>query len=77
VDWVRVKSKMLSAVAYNGEWRQLYLKFRSGDIYCYRDVPVEEYDELLAAESKGEYARGHILHCYPYQRVHAAVYTAS
>ena len=77
MDWGRVKSKMLSAVAYNGEWRQLYLKFRSGDIYCYRDVPVEEYDELLAAESKGEYARGHILHCYPYQRVHAAVYTAS
>ena len=77
MDWVRVKSKMLSAVAYNGEWRQLYLKFRSGDIYCYRDVPVEEYDELLAAESKGEYARGHILHCYPCQRVHAAVYTAS
>src|ERR1044071_6048367 len=31
---------MLSAVAYNGEWRQLYLKFRSGDIYCYRNVPV-------------------------------------
>jgi hypothetical protein len=54
VNWVRVKSKMLSAVAYNGEWRQLYLRFRSGDVYCYRDVPAEEYEELLAAESKGE-----------------------
>ena len=77
MNWVRVRSKMLSAVAYNGEWQQLYLKFRSGDVYCYRDVPAKEYEELLAAESKGEYARAHILHCYLYQRVHSAVYTAS
>jgi hypothetical protein len=77
VNWVRVKSKMLSAVAYNGEWEQLYLKFRNGDVYCYRDVPLEAHEELLAAKSKGEYARAHILRCYPYQRVHTALYTAS
>ena len=36
MNWVRVKSKMLAAVAYNPEWHHLYLEFRSGDIYCYR-----------------------------------------
>ena len=77
MDWVRVKSKMLSAVAYNGEWEQLYLKFRSGDVYCYRGVPLEAYEELLTAKSKGEYAQAHILHRFPYQRVHTALYTAS
>jgi hypothetical protein len=77
VNWVRVKSKMLSAIAYDDDWRQLYLRFRSGDIYCYRDVPVERYYELLAADSKGEYARHHNLNHYPYQRVRSAVRDAS
>lgn len=39
MNWVRVKSKMLAAVAYNPDWHYLYLEFRSGDIYCYRCVP--------------------------------------
>jgi len=37
---------MLAAVGYNRHWQQLYLKFRSGDVYCYRGVPVEQYQEL-------------------------------
>src|SRR5689334_17462030 len=53
VNWVRVKSRMLAAVAYNHDWRHLYLEFRSGDVYCYRGVPVDRYEELLAADSKG------------------------
>jgi len=77
VKWTLVKSRMLAAVAYNHDWQQLYLKFRSGDIYCYREVPVERYEELLAADSKGEYVRGHILNRYQYRRVYAAVPSAS
>jgi hypothetical protein len=72
VNWVPVKSKMLAAVAYNEHWRQLYLRFRSGEIYCYRDVAGEEYQGLLAADSKGEYARSHIFNRYRYQRIRAA-----
>ena len=77
MNWVPVKSRMLAAVAYNDDWQQLYLRFRSGDIYCYRGVPVDRYRELLAADSKGEYARGHILNRYPYQRIRSVVRTAS
>ena len=65
MNWGPVKSKMLAAVAYNYDWRQLYLRFRSGDIHCYRDVPAEEYQGLLAADSKGEYARSRIFNRYP------------
>lgn len=72
VDWVPVKSKMLVAVAYNSEWQQLYLKFHTGDVYCYRGVPSMRYQELLAADSKGTYARKNILHCYPYERIYVA-----
>jgi hypothetical protein len=77
VKWVPVKSRMLAAVAYDRGWKQLYLKFRSGDVYCYWSVPGEAYQELLAADSKGKYVRSHILNRYRYQRIHSAVPTAS
>jgi hypothetical protein len=72
VDWVPVKSKMLVAIAYSGDWQQLYLKFCTGDVYCYRGVPSARYQELLTADSKGTYARDNILHCYPYERIYVA-----
>ena len=72
MEWVAVKSRMLVAVAYSSDWQQLYLKFRSGDIYCYREVPRERFDELLAADSKGQYCRRHILNQYRYERIRAA-----
>jgi len=76
VHWVPVKSRMLAAAAYNHDWQQLYLqqlylKYRSCDVYCYRGVPVEQYQGLLAADSKGKYVRTHILNRYPYQRIHS------
>ena len=55
MNWVRVKSRMLAAVAYNPDWHHLYLEFRSGDIFCYRGVPAERYEELLAAASAGNH----------------------
>ena len=76
MNWVRVESRVLAAVAYNHEWHHLYLEFRSGEIYCYRGVPVERYEELLVADSKGKYFRRHILNRYPYQRIHRAFPTA-
>jgi len=77
VKWVPVKSRMLTAIAYNHDWQQLYLKFRSGDIYCYRAVPLERYQELLTADSKGKYVLSQILNRRPYQRIHSAVPAAS
>jgi KTSC domain len=77
MQWVPVKSRMLLSVAYNDEWQQLYLKYRSGDIYCYRGVPRQRFEELLEAGSKGQYCRRHILKHYPYQRIHTAIPAAS
>jgi hypothetical protein len=77
MDWVPVKSKMLSAVAYNADWQQLYVEFRSGEIYCYRGVPAGRHQELLAADSKGKYVRSQILKRYPYQRIASKLRTAS
>ena len=55
MNWVSVDSRAFAAVAYRRGKRQLYVRFHSGKIYRYFDFPPDQYDELLAADSKGTY----------------------
>lgn len=55
MDWVAVVSSVFTAAAYDSDKRQLYLRFRSGKVYRYLGFPSEQYDEFLAADSKGRY----------------------
>lgn len=54
-DMVPVDSTTLELVGYDAADRELYLRFLSGSIYVYSDVPPETHQELLAADSKGSY----------------------
>ena len=40
----------------------------SSDVYLYRDVPVDVFDDLLAADSKGAYYVKHIKGKYKTER---------
>ena len=55
MHWVSLDSSALKAATYLADQRMLYLKFQSGEIYRYFDVPLELYQEFIAAESKGTY----------------------
>ena len=66
VTLVPVESKMFSAVGYDPEHRYLLVLFNTGKAYEYYDLPQDVYEGLMAAESKGEYMREHILNQYPY-----------
>ena len=55
LEWVPVESGLFTAAAYRQEARQLYLRFRDGDIYRYFACPVSVYRAFLSAESKGRY----------------------
>ncbi len=66
MKWIPVNSTTIAASGYDALTRELRIKFRlSGVVYVYFDVPPEEYEEFVAAESKGQYlnevfkARGH------------------
>jgi len=50
-----VQSSVMTFVQYDDEARELDITFTSGKIYRYLDVPPAVYEELLGAESKGEY----------------------
>ena len=72
MNWVSVDSSVFASVAYRGDQRQLFLRFHSGKVYRYFGFPPDQYDELLAAESKGGYFAGSIRGKFPYEEVREA-----
>jgi hypothetical protein len=66
---VPVESSMIQAVGYDSETHILEVVFHSGQTYCYEDVPSEVHQELMAADSKGQYMHAAIIGVYPDYRV--------
>jgi hypothetical protein len=60
VNWVSVDSTVFTSAAYDESAWQLYLRFHSGKVYRYFNYPPYQYDEFVAAESKGGYFGSHI-----------------
>ena len=51
---VPVKSSAIESIAYSPEDEVLEIRFHTGRVYQYLDVPVERHDQLMAAESIGQ-----------------------
>jgi hypothetical protein len=53
---VLVKSSTIASIGYAPDERVLELEFRQGGkVYQYFEVPFEEYNAFLQADSKGTY----------------------
>ncbi len=50
-----VESSMIRSVGYDPDARILEIEFNSGQVYQYFDVPPQEYEGLMKAESHGRY----------------------
>ena len=76
MTWLPLESKMFTSVWYDTDNQVLYLRFRkTGDVYRYFDVTTREYQDFLAAESKGRFFLAHIRDHFRYERMaklHAA-----
>jgi len=64
-----VDSSMIDSVRYSKETKELEVEFNSGKVYIYRNVPIEEYEGLMATGSKGQYMLGNIIDMYSYSQV--------
>lgn len=62
MEVVWVTSSSLSAIAYDRDWKHLYICFKSGRAWRYEGVPEECFTELRRAESKGSYFSREIRH---------------
>ena len=64
-----VHSSAMTFVKYDDDSGELDITFTSGKTYRYREVPLEIYDGLLEAESKGEFFNDNIKHVFVYSEV--------
>jgi death on curing protein len=62
----RIKSSAIARVRYDFDRKVLRLEYRNGRLYDYFDVPLEVYEELLDAESAGEFVNRVIKPNYEY-----------
>ena len=62
-----VASTLADSIGYhNGN---LYIQFKSGNLYEYFNVPFRHYQGMLAAESVGKYYGKHIRGQYPRKKI--------
>lgn len=55
IDWLPVNSSNVAAIAYEEDFRRLFIRFKSGWAYAYEDVPFSVWNAFLAAPSKGKF----------------------
>jgi hypothetical protein len=65
----QVQSSVMTFVKYDDDTGELDITFTSGKTYRYLHVPVEVYDGLLDAESKGEFFNDNIKDSFVYSEV--------
>ena len=59
-----VNSSNIKAIGYDQSTRTLYVQFNSNSTWEYDLVPIEIYDALSSADSKGKYYNSIIKHAY-------------
>jgi hypothetical protein len=65
----QVQSSVMTFVKYDDDAGELDITFTSGKTYRYLHVPVEIYDGLLDAESKGEFFNHNIKDAFVHSEV--------
>lgn len=69
VSWIPVESSVIDDVRYDSRRERLDIRFTSGDVYRYAEVPPFVVRALMAAPSKGEYFNAEIRDGYDYERL--------
>ena len=64
-----VSSSNISSVGFDADTLTLEIEFTNGNIYQYFDVPSTVYEELLQADSKGQFLSTQIKGVYRYARL--------
>jgi lysyl-tRNA synthetase class 2 len=69
VAWVPVESSVIDAVRYDARAERLDIRFTSGDVYRYAEVPAFVMHAFMAAPSKGAYFSAEIRDGYAFERL--------
>ena len=70
MNWIETPgSSNIARYMYDGNQRVLTVKFKSGGVYKYYDVPQVIYDQMGRASSKGQYLARNVKGAFRYARV--------
>jgi hypothetical protein len=62
-------STVIASTEYDASTRTLLVKYVSGMMYRYKDVPAEVYSEMRAAFSKGQFLNRFIKGKYAFEKI--------
>ena len=68
MNLIKVESSNIDSIGYNSS-QELFVKYKGGNIYKYKDVPNKLVEDLMKAESKGKYMNSIIKNNYKYEKV--------
>jgi len=64
-----VKSSNIDSIGYNPEEEQLFIKFKDGSLYVYKNVSEEVWKNFQKAESKGKFVYYELKDIYDYEKL--------
>lgn len=69
MNWTKLESDALGAIAYDPAAQRLEVRFQDGSVYEYHEVPAPMYRALLQAKSRGGHFNAAIRGRYPCRRL--------
>ena len=69
-SWVSVISSNVDSIAYNLKERDLYVRFKGGSTYCYRQVPEQVAKDMFNCSSMGRFVHQRLKGEYGFRRVY-------
>lgn len=70
MNWTHTPhSSNVAAIAHDPHTQTLHVRFKSGHVYAYKNVPADEHEALLNADSVGKHLKEHIIGTYEHRRV--------
>ena len=61
-----VDSSNIAAIGYDHELSELFVQYKNGMTYKYKEVPTNIYERFLKAESKGKFMNEEVKPFYDY-----------
>ncbi len=66
---MRMPSSVIASMKYDPGLSQLRIRFVSGVVYNYKNVPEQVFKEMKAATSKGSFLNHHIKGKYQFEKI--------
>jgi hypothetical protein len=65
---VQVESEAIAEIGYDAERSTMFVRFLDGDWYSYFGVPLQTFQDFVAAPSHGRFFHDQIRDAFPYRK---------